>query len=198
MVQNSLSSGSTQYGLSSLNNAESLGYNSAVGSSFGDWLNRNLLDRQGTSYQAESYLSALERDYNAEQAQLNRDFNAFEAQKQRDFEERMSNTAYQRAVSDMRAAGINPLLAFNQGGASTPNGSSASIGSSASASRGNFSHVSGSNKASLLVGSLIKLVSGLVTQNPLPIIESVVDSTSSVFSEGVRTDMRYRTYNYKK
>lgn len=44
-----------------------------------------------------------------------------------DWEERMSNTQYQRATQDMLKAGLNPMLAYSQGGAGTPTTSAATV-----------------------------------------------------------------------
>ena len=76
--------------------------------------------------------------FNAEQAQLQREwteqqnakamqFNRIEAKKNRDWQEMMSNTAHQREIKDLIAAGLNPVLsAMNGNGAAVTSGATAS------------------------------------------------------------------------
>jgi hypothetical protein len=52
---------------------------------------------------------------------------AAQAQRQMDFQERMRQTQYQTAVEDMQKAGLNPMLAYSQGGAGTPTGAMGSV-----------------------------------------------------------------------
>jgi hypothetical protein len=55
-------------------------------------------------------------------AQAANQSSAEQAQRQMDFQERMRETQYQTAVKDMEKAGLNPMLAYSQGGAGTPTG----------------------------------------------------------------------------
>lgn len=95
-------------------------------------------------------------------------FNSAEAAKNRDWQEYMANTTYQRAVNDMRAAGINPILAYQVNG-QTPSGAVATSGSASGAKASYTSNRSESVSRDTLTDFLHVIVSAaklLITKKP--------------------------------
>ena len=108
--------------------------------------------------------------FNAEQAKLQRDwtesmtakqmdYNSKEAAKNRDWQKLMSDTAHQREVADLKAAGLNPVLSAMNG-----NGASVGSGATASAAVGSGSKADADTSTSGAIANLLGSILAAQTQ----------------------------------
>lgn len=100
-----------------------------------------------------------QRLWASQEASTARSFNELQAQKQMDFQERLANSAHQREVADLRAAGLNPILSGTGGmGSATPVGASAHAsapsGASASGQKADVVNVLGTAISSAVSSAL--------------------------------------------
>lgn len=135
-------------------------------------------------------------------------YNSGQAADLRAWQERMAGSAYQRSMADMRAAGLNPMLAYSQGGASVPTGAMAqwtpNVDSTASSAAGiansesnrisaeaSAAQVAINDKMSRFAASkILQEISNLETdqQKAKAMTENLLLEASNIYKQGLNLD----------
>jgi len=148
----------------------------------------------GAQIQAQQQMQQNSEAFNAAEAEKSRTFSADQAEIQRAYQTTMSNSAYQRASADMRAAGLNPMMMFGSGSAaSSPSGS---MPGTATASTSTPT-VPTSQRASPLAGLGDAVSRGLQSAINVKQVEKMSDEIANLQTERLKIAAETRTEGEK-
>ena len=140
-----------------------------AGKSIKDYITGETSARINSAYNLKTM--AAQYAYNLGLQENAQEFNAAEAMKNRAWQEKLANSAYQRARMDLEKANLNPLLSLMQGGAATPSSSpasspSASVSALGVNSTGKIGEVAGAVMAGMnTIGAAAQLGGKIRQQN---------------------------------